>query len=376
MESALHRRRGIMSANGEHQIEESRPARRPTMKDVARHAGVSVSTVSYVLNDSGPVAPTRRTRVLDAVRVLNYTPNESARSLKKRSTSSIGLVVPDLTNQFFALVAEGVERAAAERNVLVVLCAPEATDRPEPIHARLLQGQRLDGVIYLSGAGASPSSILELAKSGPVVLVDERIPGFDLPAVVADSRRGAREVAAYVLAQGHRRLAIIGGPPVLWTADQRLSGYREAIAAASLDPDAVPVAVGDYRQESGFRLAAELLAGPVQDRPTALLCANDQMAIGAIEYCRSAGIRVPEDLSVVGFDDVPIARLIAPALTTVGQPAREMGSAAANLLFARLDRGAGDDPAAPESLEPPLFSVTVQIRESVAPPTAATTAVK
>ena len=356
-----------MTAKGEQQIEDGRASRRPTMKDVARHAGVSVSTVSYVLNNSGPVASSRRARVLDAVRVLNYTPNESARNLKRRTTSSIGLVVPDLTNQFFALVAEGVERAAAERDVLVVLCAPEATDRPEPIHARLLQGQRLDGVIYLSGAGAAPSSILDLAKSGPVVLVDERIPGFDLPAVVADSRRGAREVAAYVLGQGHRRIAIIGGPPVLWTADQRLAGYREAIAAASLNPDEIPVAVGDYRQESGYRLAEELLSGPVETRPTALLCANDQMAIGAIEYCRSAQLKVPEDVSVVGFDDVPIARLIAPALTTVGQPAREMGYAAAKLLFTRIDPPGPDGDGA-EPPEPPLFSATVQIRESVAPP--------
>ncbi|MEV4419971.1 LacI family DNA-binding transcriptional regulator [Patulibacter sp. NPDC049589] len=335
------------------------------MKDVARHAGVSVSTVSYVLNDSGPVASSRRARVLDAVRVLEYTPNESARNLKRRTTSSIGLVVPDLTNQFFALIAEGVERAAAERGVLVVLCAPEATDRPESIHARLLQGQRLDGVIYLSGAGAAASSILELAKAGPVVLVDERIPGFDLPAVVADSRRGAREIAAYVLSEGHRRVAIIGGPSVLWTADQRLAGYREAIAAASLDPDEVPVAVGDYRQESGYRLAEELLAGPADSRPTALLCANDQMAIGAIEYCREAKLRIPQDLSIVGFDDVPIARLIAPALTTVRQPAREMGYAAAGLLFGQLDRAGEGDAAKPE---PPLFAASLRIRESVAPP--------
>lgn len=353
-----------MTANREQQTE-GRPKRRPTMKDVARHASVSLSTVSYVLNDSGPVAPSRRDRVLDAVRVLGYTPNESARSLKRRTTSSIGLVVPDLTNQFFALIAEGVAQAAAERDVLVVLCAPEVTDRPEPVHARLLQGQRLDGVIYLSGAGVEPKSILELAKSGPVVLVDERIPGFDLPAVVADSRRGAREIAAYVLGQGHRRVAIIGGPSVLWTADQRLSGYREAIAAASLDPDEIPVAVGDYRQESGYRLAEELLAGPAAERPTALLCANDQMAIGAIEYCRAANLRVPVDLSVVGFDDVPIARLIAPALTTVRQPAREMGQAAVKLLFSRLDRSAPDSDAA---LEPPLFPASLQIRGSVAPP--------
>lgn len=337
--------------------------RRPTMKDVARHAGVSVSTVSYVLNNSGPVATSRRARVLDAVRVLNYTPNESARSLKRRSTSTIGLVVPDLANQFFALVTEGVERAASERDVLVVLCAPDATERPVSHHAMLLRSQRLDGVVYLSGTGTSPSLILELAGSGPVVLVDERISGFDLPSVVSDCRRGAREVAAHVLEQGHTRLAIIGGPEVLWTAEQRLAGYREAIAAAGLDPDAIPVLAGDYRQQSGRELAERVLAGPPARRPTALLCANDLMAIGALQFCRSTGLRVPEDVSLAGFDDVPMAALLTPALTTVSQPARDMGYRAASLLFELL---AGETNGT--VIEP--FPATLEIRASVAPPAA------
>jgi DNA-binding LacI/PurR family transcriptional regulator len=335
--------------------------RRPTMKDVARHAGVSVSTVSYVLNNSGPVATSRRARVLDAVRVLNYTPNESARSLKRRSTSAIGLVVPDLANQFFALITEGVEKAAAARDVLVVLCAPEATDRPDLDHAKLLQSQRIDGVVYLSGAGTSPSTILELSKSGQLVLVDEQSPGFELPAVVSDSRRGAREVAAHVLEQGHTRVAVIGGPPVLWTAQQRLAGYREAIAMAGLDPDRVPVLDGDYRDPSGCALAERLLDVQAAKRPTALLCANDMMAIGALQYCRSAGLRVPEDVSLAGFDDVPIASLVNPALTTTRQPAREMGHAAGTLL---LDLLTGDraEPA------PEPFLPVIQLRDSVGPP--------
>lgn len=337
-----------------------RPRRRPTMNDVAKHAGVSVSTVSYVLNHSGPVGAARRARVLDAVRVLNYTPNESARSLKRRSALTIGLVIPDLANQFFALVTEGVERAASERGVLVVLCAPEATDQPVSHHAQLLRSQRLDGIIYLSGIGTSPRLILELARSGPVVLVDERIPGFDLPAVVSDGRRGARQVAEHVLERGHRRIAIIGGPETLWTAEQRLAGYREALAAAGIDPDEVPVAVGDYRQVSGAELAAKILSVADERRPTALLCANDLMALGAIEYCRSAGIRVPEDLSIVGFDDVPVASLITPKLTTVRQLARDMGHQAATALFEQLDGG--------EAREREPFATELMIRDSVAPP--------
>lgn len=337
-----------------------KPRRRPTMNDVAKHAGVSVSTVSYVLNHSGPVGAARRARVLDAVRVLNYTPNESARSLKRRSALTIGLVIPDLANQFFALVTEGVERAASERGVLVVLCAPEATDQPVSHHAQLLRSQRLDGIIYLSGIGTSPRLILELARSGPVVLVDERIPGFELPAVVSDGRRGARQVAEHVLERGHRRIAIIGGPQALWTAEQRLAGYREALAAAGIDPDGVSHAIGDYRQVSGTQLAARILEGPPTQRPTALLCANDLMAIGAIEHCRSAGIRVPEDVSIVGFDDVPVASLITPKLTTVRQLARDMGYEAATALFEQLGGS--------EEHEREPFATELMIRDSVAPP--------
>lgn len=332
---------------------------RPTIKDVAKHAGVSVSTVSYVLNGSGPVSEDRRARVLDAVRLLNYTPNESARGLKGRAALIIGLVVPELSNQFFALLAEGVERAASERDAVVVLCAPEVKQQGESPNARLLRSRRISGVVYLTGASTSPSMLLELQQLGHVVLVDEQYPGFDLPAVVADSRRGAREIAQYVLEQGHRRLAVISGPSSLWTAQQRLAGYREAVAAFGGDPDELPVLFGDYHQESGTELAAKALAAPADERPTALLCANDLMAIGALEHCRSAGIRVPEDVSVVGFDDIPVASLLTPRLTTVYQPAREMGFRAATLLFDLLEGTKEID-----GVE--KFPASLQVRDSVA----------
>lgn len=338
---------------------ETRLARRPTMKDVAKRAGVAVSTVSYVLNKSGPVAPDRRERVLEAVNALGYLPNESARNLKRRTVATIGLVVPDLVNQYFAMIAEGVEHAASEKDVLVVFCTPEATGDGESWNSRLLRSQRLDGLIYLSGAETRMASLVELTRVGPVVLVDERLPGFDLPSVVSQNRRGAKEIATHVTSLGHKRLAIIGGPVELWTADQRLSGYREAIAGAGIDPDTVPVLEGDYRISSGEKLAAELLDRPAKERPTALICANDLMAIGVLSYCRRVGLRVPEDISVVGFDDLPFASLLTPGLTTVRQPAREMGVAATKLLLSMVD---GEEPASP-----PPAAVTPMIRESTAP---------
>jgi LacI family transcriptional regulator len=328
------------------------------MKDVAEHAGVSLSTVSYVLNDTGSVAPARRNRVLDAVKVLEYSPNESARSLRRHGPSTIGMVVPDLTNTFFAMVAEGVQRAASERDVLVILVVPGTGELSEEKQVELLRSQRISGVIYLSGTGSMPASIFELARSGPVVLVDEQIPGMDLPAVVCDSRRGAREVAAHVLEQGHRRVAVLGGPPALWTAQQRLAGYREALAGAGLDPDSVPVYHGDYGQESGHELAsAALHADP---NLTALICANDLMAIGAIEYCREAGLSVPNDISVVGFDDLPFSSVLTPRLTSVRQPAREMGARAASVLFDILDET--------DTGQLELLRAAVQLRESVGAP--------
>jgi DNA-binding LacI/PurR family transcriptional regulator len=329
------------------------------MKDVAERAGVALSTVSYVLNDTGPVASDRRARVLDAVRALSYLPNESARNLKRHSVATVGLVVPDLVNQYFATIAEGVEQAASEEDVLVVFCTPEATGDGESWNSRLLRSQRLDGLIYLSGAETRMEALVDLTRVGPVVLVDEKLPGFDLPAVVSQNRRGGREIAAHITSLGHERLAILGGPLELWTAEQRLSGYREAFAAAGLDPDAVPVLVGDYRMSSGEQLAAEILSLPASERPTALICANDLMAIGAMSYCRRAGLRVPEDVSVVGFDDLPFASLLTPALTTVRQPGREMGAAAAKLLLAMVN-GAAPTP-------PPPSPVTLRVRESTGP---------
>lgn len=338
-----------------------KPNQRPTMKDVAVHANVSVSTVSYVLNNTGPVSADRRARVMNAVRELNYIPNESARSLKRQSAATIGLVIPDLTNQFFSLLAHGVVHAAALRDVLVVLCSSDIPEEAESGNARLLRSQRVDGVVYLTGSYESHTSLLELQSLGPVVLVDERVPGAELPAVVADGRRGAREVAAHVVELGHERFACIAGPTALWTAEQRLAGYREALAMGGLDPDHMEVFVGDYRVDSGFELAKKALSAPVSQRPTALLCANDMMAIGALEYCREAQINVPGAVSIVGFDDVPMAPLLTPRLTTVRQPAHEMGMGAANLL---LDLIQGES----EPEIPAPFPIEVVVRESAAKP--------
>jgi LacI family transcriptional regulator len=310
--------------------------KRPTtIRDVATRAGVSVGTVSAVINRSPTVAESTRQRVLNRIQELSYKPNSKARSLRQHGVSAVGLIVPDLQNPFFSSVAEGVQITAEENDVLLVLCMTWARAEREQYYAQTLLTARLDGVIYLSGSGIPSHDLLLLSKSRQILFVDETLPGVDIPFISAENRSGARAIAKHVLSMGHRRVAIIGGPPRLWTSEQRLAGYREALAAAGLDPDETPMIAGDYGEASGYRIARELLQKE-DSGITALLCANDLMAIGAMKLCRDVGLRIPKDISITGFDNIPASSLLDPALTTVAQPGRDMGQAAAQLLLHQI----------------------------------------
>jgi DNA-binding LacI/PurR family transcriptional regulator len=336
---------------------------RPTIRDVARLAGVAVSTVSYVVNGTGQVSAETRLRVNSAIHALHYEPNILARNLKAGRAASIGLIMPDLQNPYFTEVTAGVQDVAQAHDLLLVLCTTQSAARWESYYSQVLRARRVDGLMFLSGSGMLTPSILELITTDNVVLVDERLPGLDVPSVTATNLRGAREIAEHVLGHGHRRVGIIGGPPALWTASQRLAGYREALAASGISADAVPVAVGDYQQESGFAGARLLLDRPAQVRPTALICANDLMAIGAMLYCRQAGLRIPQDISICGFDDIPLAALIEPRLTSVDQCGRSLGRSACRLLL-RLIAPLEDD-TDPIEMDYPTRLV---VRASVGPP--------
>ncbi len=331
---------------------------RPTIRDVAREAGVSIGTVSAVINERGQVAEETRRHVQRFIAELGFEPNNTARSLKSRRISSIGFVVPDLDNPFFAAVAEGVQRGIGDNDILLMLCITWSQTEREEYFARILRTQRLDGVIYLTGTGLPSSSLLELARAGSVVFVDEVLPGIDVPFVSSSNLAGARAVARHVIDQGHRRIAIVGGPPRLWTSEQRLAGFRESLAAAAIDTDAAPYVAGDYSERSGYLAAERFLAGPRGHWPTAILCANDLMAIGVMRYCREHNIAVPAELSITGFGDIAAAELLQPALTTVAQPGLEMGRAAAELLLHRT----GVRPEPPATTH---FQTSVRIRNSV-----------
>lgn len=337
------------------------PAARPTIRDVARLAKVSIGTVSAVINNSNrPVAADTRDHVLRCIAELNFEPNNAARNLKHQRVSSIGFIVPDLSNAFFVDVAQGIQSVLDSVDCLLVLCMTWANTQREEYYAQVLRTQRLNGVIYLSGTGLPSPSLINLATKGAVVFVDECLPGIDVPFVSSQNLIGARCLAQYVLSQGHRRLAIVSGPRGLWTSEQRQAGFREAFAGAGMVPDTVPVIRGDYTERSGRQAAEEIIALAAPVRPTAVLCANDLMAIGFVRRCRELDIAVPAGISVTGFDDIPEARLLSPELTTVRQPGYDMGRAAAGLLLARI--GAVAEP--PGQCD---FATALCIRHSVGP---------
>ena len=342
-------------------VTRSAAIRRPTIRDVAQLAKVSVGTVSAVINNSGrPVAENTRDHVLRCIAELNFEPNSAARGLKHQRLSSVGFIVPDLSNAFFVDIAEGIHSVLDQVDCLLVLCLTGSDTQREEYYAKVLRTQRLNGVIYLSGSGLPSQSLLALAQKGSVVFVDECLPGVDIPFVSSQNLIGARSLAQYILAQNHRKLAIVSGPQGLWTSEQRQAGFREAFVGASIAPDAVPLVRGDYTEASGRQAADYLTSLPKNKRPTAVLCANDLMAIGFIHRCQELNIKVPQEISVSGFDDIPESRLLQPQLTTVRQPGREMGRAAATLLLQHI--GARSQP-----VEQRDFATELCIRQSVSP---------
>jgi DNA-binding LacI/PurR family transcriptional regulator len=329
---------------------------RATIEDVAARSGVSTATVSRVLSGSVPARPETRDRVLAAARELEYRPSGVARALKRQETRTLGLLITDIANPFFPQIVRSVEEAAHERGYGIVLCnAGDDPDR-ELAHLELLLERRVDGIVVASSR-ASRRMVAGFHRSAvPVVLVNSGAAGSGLPTIDTAHRHGARAAAAHLLALGHRRLAHITAPTWNAAAGPRLSGVRDALRHAGLDANELLVAEGDGHVEGGVRAAGQLIAdGGV----TAITCYNDLTAIGAMRAVRHAGLGVPTDVSVIGFDDIEMASWTDPALTTVRQPTTEMGRWA----VARLTDPDGANGSTVVHLEPELV-----VRGSTAPP--------
>jgi LacI family transcriptional regulator, repressor for deo operon, udp, cdd, tsx, nupC, and nupG len=312
-----------------------RPARSGRMKmaDIARLAGVSVSTVSRALADSPLVTEETRQRIKQAVGETGYVINHVASGLRLQRSRQILVMLPSIANPFFAELVLGIEEEAQARGFGVLVGNTSGAQAREEALARHLLTGAVDGLILLTGR--MPALLAGIAAiEDRVVAVSERIPGAGVATVSIDHVAGARDAVAHLAALGHRRIAHIAGPVGSILTAQRIKGFRQAMTEANLPVEEASITFGNFTFDSGEAALRILLA--IDPRPSAVFCSNDEMAIGAIKAARALGLRVPEDLSVVGFDDIHFAGVYDPPLTTIHQPRRAIGRTAASLLFDQL----------------------------------------
>jgi DNA-binding LacI/PurR family transcriptional regulator len=331
------------------------------MKQIAQMADVSLGTVSHVLNGSARVREPLRRRVLEAVETLGYQPSQLARGLRRDKTNMIGMIIPDVTNPFFPAVVRGAEDLAFSNGYRLILCNTDNDHAKELTHLNELRTYLPSGLIVI------PSSFSDLTaqaqhyrKAGTAVVCVDRLPKhWNGDTVTADNEDGAYRATRHLLQAGHRQLATITGPLHLTNAQERLAGFRRAVRGAHLTIGSEYVQETTFDKRGGFTKATLLLR--MLPRPTAIFAGNDMIAFGVLLAIREAGLRCPQDISVMGFDNLELAEMTNPALSSVSQPGYQLGMTAAQIL---LDRVAGDE-------GPPkhcVLQTELTLRESVAPP--------
>ena len=333
----------------------------PNMKQIARMADVSLGTVSHVLNGSARVREPLRRRVLEAVEALGYQPSQLARGLRRDKTNMIGMIIPDVTNPFFPAVVRGAEDLAFSNGYRLVLCNTDNDHAKELAHLNELRTYLPSGLIVI------PSNFSDLTaqaqhyrKAGTAVVCVDRLPKhWNGDSVTANNEEGAYRATRHLLQLGHKRLATITGPLHLTNAQERLAGFRRALREAGI------VIAPEYVQETTFEKSGGYRKGGLMlrllPRPTAIFAGNDMIAFGLLLAIREAGLRCPDDVSVIGFDNLDLAEMTNPSLSSVSQPGYQLGMTAAQIL---LDRVSGDD-------GPPkhyVLETVVTLRESVISP--------
>jgi LacI family transcriptional regulator len=304
-----------------------------TIKDVARRAGVSVATVSRVLNKSGPVSPDAAKRIHEAADALHYVPHGGARSLITAKTSTIGVLLPDLYGGFFSEMIRGIDQTAQQHGYHLLLSGSHNRRAEMEAAMRAMRG-RTDGLIAMSPHFDAATLVENLPPTLPVVLLSCEA-SSDVEHVIAiDNAGGAEAMVRHLIALGHGRIAMVMGEKGHFDTAERLQGYRRALASAGIAPRPEYEAQGDFSETSGYSAVQQLLQ--LAERPTAIFCANDSMAIGGLAAASELGVRVPGDLTMVGFDDIPLAQYLSPPLTSVHVPVFEMGARAVSRLIAVL----------------------------------------
>lgn len=333
---------------------------RAAMRDIAALAGVSIATVSRVLNGRPDVSPATRDLVLQHIRALGYVSNRSARALASGRTGLIGLTVPFMQGGYFAAIISGASEALGERDARLVLCPTfHEHDREVTVLERLMHGAT-DGTLLILPSETKAELRQLRMRGAPFVVIDSSLPlDDDIPVVGTANWSGARVATEHLIRLGHRRIGLITGPPDWCASLDRTAGYHSALMATGLPIVPELVRAADFLLDGGSEAAHALLDLP--DRPTAIFAQNDNMAIGALRAAHERGLQVPRDLSVIGFDDIDIACVAIPPLTTVAQPLQEMGRMAVTLLYRQIDG---------QPLEAPRVELSTRliVRDSTAPP--------
>jgi LacI family transcriptional regulator len=311
--------------------------KKPSLVDVAKRANVSISTVSRTITQSGTISEETQEVVRRAMRELGYKPNRVARRLRAQGGKRhlIGLIIPNIQNSFFADLARGVEDVAYKNNYAVMLCNYDEDPKKELFYLDVMQAEQVDGII-LPPAHEEDADVQRVRQSGiPVVCVDRSLTDPTIDKVEVDNAQGAFEAVQHLIVRGHRRIGLISGPGDTSTGRERLEGYRRAHAQAGLEVDENLIRFGDYKQQSGREISDALLSLP--QAPTALFACNNLMMIGALETIFARGLKIPKQVAIIGYDDLPLAAVFDPPLTVVQQPAYEVGQRAAELLLKRLE---------------------------------------
>jgi LacI family transcriptional regulator len=323
-----------------------------TIRDVAREARVSVASVSRALNGNSNVTQETRERILRVAARLRYVPHSAARSLITRRTQTIGALLPDLFGEFFSELIRGIDLAARARGLHLLVSSSHGDAEEAAMALRAMQG-RVDGMLVMSPHVDGAFLHRNLADAVPAVLINSAMKSARHSTLNIDNYGGARAMTEHLIAHGYRHIAFIGGPDGNFDAAERLRGFRDALANSKQEI-AAKVLPGDFSEESGYAAGRELAA--LKKRPRAVFAANDMSAIGCLLALGENGVRVPDDIAVAGFDDIPIARFVTPALTTVRVQIAELGRNALELLAGRIE--APDKP--PSSVQIPRCEIVVR----------------
>ncbi len=305
-----------------------------TIADVAERAGVSKTTVSHVLSGKRPVAAATRERIEQVIEELGFRPNALARSLRMQRTQMVALILPDITNPYYPMLARGLQDALVEEDYHAFLCNTDGDKEQEAAFIADAVQRKVDGIV-LASLYSRTQDVDEYIKNGAIfVSLSSAIVHPEVDRISSDNEQGAILATRYLLECGHQRIGMIGSSLEQHPSSTRLKGFRKALEEASISFDDTLFAQGDFTRAGGARAMRKLMEQP--DRPTAVFCANDLMAIGAMDTAHELGLRIPENVAIIGYDDIEEASLVSPKLTTVLNPAYEKGKAAGQLLLERV----------------------------------------